>query len=139
MIPPLVDAFQPDILVTQLGIDAHRTDPLSHVGISLGAFVQAVRRLKDLCGRWVALGGGGYDLRNVARAWTAAWAIMNDCELPVSLPASFLARHKEIEWDGAAFIDAPAISGGTAKALAWDEVRETVELLKRSVFPRHGI
>ena len=139
VIPPLVAAFQPDILVTQLGIDAHRSDPLSHIGISLGAFGHALRRLKDLCGRWVALGGGGYDLRNVARAWTAAWAIMNDCELPASLPPSFLAQHKEIEWNGATFIDAPAISEGAAKACAWEEARETVEFLRRSVFPRHGI
>lgn len=139
VVPSLVDAFQPDILITQLGIDAHRTDPLSHIGISLGAFVQAVRRLKDLCGRWVALGGGGYDLRNVARAWTAAWAVMNDRELPASLPQSFLIRHKGIEWNGTAFIDAPAIIEGAAKARAWEEVRETVELLRRSVFLRHGI
>ena len=34
----------------------------------------------------VALGGGGYDLTNVARAWTAAWAAMNDVELPSDLP-----------------------------------------------------
>src|SRR5574337_1126683 len=139
VIPPLVRAFQPDILITQLGIDAHRTDPLTHIGISLGAFVQAVRRLKDLCGRWVALGGGGYDIRNVARAWTAAWAIMNDCELPASLPQSFLARHKGLEWSDTAFIDAPAIIGGMAKAGAWEAVRETVECLRRTVFPRHGI
>lgn len=118
VVPSLVDAFQPDILITQLGIDAHRTDPLSHIGISLGAFVQAVRRLKDLCDRWVALGGGGYDLRNVARAWTAAWAVMNDRELPASLPQSFLTRHKGIEWNGTAFIDAPATIEGTAKARA---------------------
>lgn len=139
VIPPLVDAFQPDIVITQLGIDAHRTDPLSHIGISLGAFVQVVRRLKDLCGRWVALGGGGYDLRNVARAWTAAWAIMNDREPPASLPQSFLAQHEKFEWNGTAFIDAPAIVEGTAKTRAWEEVRETVGLLRRSVFPRHGI
>jgi len=25
----------------------------------------------------LALGGGGYDLANVARAWTIAWALMN--------------------------------------------------------------
>lgn len=139
VIPPLVEAFQPDILVTQLGIDAHRTDPLSHIGISLGAFAHVVRRLKDLCGRWIALGGGGYDVRNVARGWTAAWAIMSDRELPASLPNSFLARHKAIDWGDTALIDTPARSEGSAKARAWEEIRETVADLKRSVFPRHGI
>ncbi|MDD5559345.1 acetoin utilization protein AcuC [Candidatus Methylomirabilis sp.] len=139
VIPPLIDAFQPDILVTQLGIDAHRTDPLSHVGISLGAFVQTVRRLKGVCDRWVALGGGGYDLRNVARAWTAAWAIMNDREPPALLPESFLARHGGLGFSDLTFIDAPAIIEGKAKARAWEEARETVGLLRQLVFPRHGI
>lgn len=139
VIPPLVEAFRPDILVTQLGIDSHKTDPLSHVGISLGAFVRVVRRLKELCGRWVALGGGGYDLRNVPRAWTAAWAVMNDRELPVSLPLSFLARHKEIGFGDSGFMDAPAIIDGSTKARAWEVVREEVGCLKRLVFPRHGM
>ncbi|MBI3780257.1 MAG: acetoin utilization protein AcuC [candidate division NC10 bacterium] len=139
VIPPLVKAFQPDILVTQLGIDSHQTDPLSHVGISLTAFVEMVRRLKGLCGRWVALGGGGYDLRNVPRAWAAAWAIMNDREPPALLPESFLVRHKEVGFTDAAFMDAPAVRNGSTKARAWEAVREEVGRLKRLVFPRHGM
>jgi len=139
VIPPLVKAFQPDILVTQLGIDSHQTDPLSHVGISLTAFVEMVRRLKELCGRWVALGGGGYDLRNVPRAWAAAWAIMNDREPPAVLPESFLVRHKEVGFTDAAFMDVPAVTTGSTKARAWEAVREEVGRLKRLVFPRHGM
>ena len=139
VIPPLVEAFRPDILVTQLGIDAHRTDPLSHVGISLKAFAQAVRRLKELCGRWIALGGGGYDLTNVARAWTAAWAIMNDREPPASIPEAFLTRHKGIGFNDAPFMDGPSIIDGSMKEQAWGAVRTEVERLKRLVFPRHGM
>ena len=30
---------------------------------------------------WVALGGGGYDMGNVARCWTLAWAIMAGKEI----------------------------------------------------------
>jgi acetoin utilization protein AcuC len=139
VIPPVVEAFRPDLLVTQLGIDAHRTDPLSHVGISIGAFAQAVRRLKRLCGRWIALGGGGYDLANVPRAWAAAWAIMNDREPPPALPESFLARHREIGFGDGAFMDQPAVIEGPAKVQAWKAMRSEVECLRRTIFPRHGI
>jgi acetoin utilization protein AcuC len=38
----------------------------------------------------VALGGGGYDISNVARAWTLAWAVMNGIELKEELPESYL-------------------------------------------------
>lgn len=139
VIPPLVEAFRPDILVTQLGIDTHRTDPIAHVGISLMAFAQAVRRLKKLCGRWIALGGGGYDLRNVPRAWTAAWAIMNDRELPAHLPEAFLIRHEGIGFSDASFMDGPAIVDGSTKERTWEAVRTEVDRLKRMVFPRHGL
>jgi len=139
VIPPLVEAFRPDILVTQLGIDSHRTDPLAHVGISLMAFAQAVRRLKELCGRWIALGGGGYDLTNVPRAWAAAWAIMNDREPPASLPVAFLARHRGIGFKDGSFMDGPFTIDGSMKEQAWGAVRTEVERLKRLVFPRHGL
>jgi acetoin utilization protein AcuC len=139
VVPPLVKAFRPDILVTQLGIDSHRTDPLSHVGISLQAFARAVRRLRELCGRWIALGGGGYDLTNVARGWTAVWAIMNDREPPASLPEAFLARQKQLGFRDAPFMDGPAIVDGSYRARAWEGVRDEVQRLKRLVFARHGI
>src|SRR6185312_16954629 len=76
VVPPLVTAFKPDALVIQLGIDSHRTDPLTHLSLTVQGFIQAVRRLLPLAPRVVALGGGGYDLANVARAWTAAWAAL---------------------------------------------------------------
>ena len=40
--------------------------------------------------RLVALGGGGYDLENVARGWTAAWAVINGVELPAALPVAYV-------------------------------------------------
>src|SRR2546422_5046862 len=40
-----------------------------------------ISRILPLAPRLVALGGGGYDVRNVARGWTAAWAALNGVEL----------------------------------------------------------
>jgi acetoin utilization protein AcuC len=92
VVPPAVRAFEPDVIVAQLGIDGHRTDPLAHLALSIGGFTEAVRRILRLAPRVVALGGGGYDLGNVARAWTAAWAQMNEAVLPPELPPAFVAR-----------------------------------------------
>src|SRR3972149_2899 len=39
-----------------------------------------VKRFRSFNLPWVALGGGGYDPDNVKRAWTLAWAIMNEVE-----------------------------------------------------------
>src|SRR5439155_1369055 len=89
VVPPLLGAFKPDVVVAQLGIDSHRTDPLTHLALDVQGFTRAVARIVEQAPRLVALGGGGYDLSNVARAWTAAWAVMNGVELPAELPASF--------------------------------------------------
>jgi len=90
VVPPLLTAFQPDVVVTQLGADTHWSDPLTHLNVSTSGFAEAIRRLRPFCRKWVALGGGGYNLENVARCWTLAWAVMNQHEVPDEIPEAFL-------------------------------------------------
>ena len=97
VVPPLLRAFEPDVVVLQLGIDSHRTDPLTHLAWTVQGFTKIVSRLLELSPRVVALGGGGYDLPNVARAWTAAWAAMNGAELAAEIPR---ACHKDLAAHG---------------------------------------
>ncbi|MBI3079824.1 MAG: zinc-ribbon domain containing protein, partial [candidate division NC10 bacterium] len=61
VVPPLLRAYAPDLLVTQLGIDTHRTDPLAHLTLTIQGFRRAVEVLRGCDLPWVALGGGGYD------------------------------------------------------------------------------
>jgi acetoin utilization protein AcuC len=105
LIPKLARAFKPDIIVTQNGCDAHAYDPLTHLSCSMRIY-QEIPRLAhqlahELCGgRWVAVGGGGYDIwRVVPRAWTLLWSEMTDQPLTDGpLPDSWLTRwQKETE------------------------------------------
>ena len=92
VVEPLVRAFRPDVLVTQLGCDTHATDPLAHLSLTLDDMAAVYARLHTLAheaaeGRWVATGGGGYQLVSVVpRAWTLAFAEMTDARLPVETP-----------------------------------------------------
>jgi acetoin utilization protein AcuC len=76
VVPPLVRAFRPDVLVSQHGCDSHRLDPLAHLELSLDAQRRAQAVLHELAhetagGRWLVTGGGGYELvRVVPRCWT---------------------------------------------------------------------
>ena len=92
IVPPLIDAFKPDIVVTQLGVDSFYNDPLTSLHLTIHGYEKIIRRIKDLAPRWVALGGGGYDVSNVARAWTLAWAVMNGIELSDELPESYIKK-----------------------------------------------
>ena len=84
VVPPLLHAFRPTVLVTQDGCDSHALDPLAHLLVSTAIWPPVGRRFHelahDLCGgRWVATGGGGYAVREVVpRAWTLLFAEMVD-------------------------------------------------------------
>jgi acetoin utilization protein AcuC len=78
---PAVRAFRPDVLVTQHGCDTHYQDPLADLTLSVDAqraAAESLHRLShEVCdGRWVALGGGGYEVVQVVpRTWTHLTAI----------------------------------------------------------------
>jgi len=76
IVPDILEAFGPQILVTQNGADAHLQDPLAHLTMSLDGqrcSYDLVHRWahKYADGKWLAVGGGGYAwVEVVARAWT---------------------------------------------------------------------
>ncbi len=76
VVPPLLHAFKPDIIVSQHGCDSHAQDPLAHLAISLDAQRRAHETVHSLShevcgGKWVALGGGGYEIVDVV---PVSWA-----------------------------------------------------------------
>jgi acetoin utilization protein AcuC len=81
VVPPLLRAFKPTVLVSQHGCDSHRLDPLAHLELSIDAQRAAQVALHDLAhelcdGRWLLTGGGGYALVQVVpRTWTHLLAI----------------------------------------------------------------
>ena len=76
VVPPLLRAFRPEILVSQHGCDTHRLDPLAHLELTIDAQRAAHQQLHELAheaagGRWLLTGGGGYELVQVVpRTWT---------------------------------------------------------------------
>jgi acetoin utilization protein AcuC len=70
-----LEASQPEFLILQCGADSIAGDPITHLQFSPDCHARAARELCDLAdrighGRVLALGGGGYNRRNLAIAWT---------------------------------------------------------------------
>lgn len=86
IVPRFIDGFKPDVLVTQLGVDTMGSDPITHLQLTTNGFEEMIRIFKGMEIPWVALGGGGYDLGNVARSWTLAWAEMAGKDVDDLLP-----------------------------------------------------
>jgi acetoin utilization protein AcuC len=139
VIPPLLGAFRPDVVVAQLGIDSHRTDPLTHLELDVQGFTRAVARIAELSPRLVCLGGGGYDLPNVARAWTAAWAVLNGVELPAELPASFAPDLERYEFPVRTLWDPPEPLPEPKRLRAQEFARLQVDAIRRLIFPIHRL
>ena len=96
LIPPLLLSFAPDVLVTVHGCDTHAWDPLTHLSLTTRGIQAQIKLAHDLAhtycqGRWLAVGGGGYDLyRVVPRAWGMVWAEMSGQTLPETLPQTWV-------------------------------------------------
>lgn len=88
------EAFEPDLVVTQLGADTHHGDPLANLGLTMRAYPRMAKVLHevahDFCrDRWVATGGGGYQATTVVpKVWTIHFAEM--CDAAELVPAAWM-------------------------------------------------
>jgi len=136
VVPELIHTFQPDVVVTQLGVDTFYDDPLTNLQLSILGYERVLKRIKDLAPRWVALGGGGYNISNVARAWTLAWSVMNGIELKEDLPESFV---KEAEKMGVEERELRGNSRTPPHSLNEEsrgEIERVVGYVKKTIFPK---
>jgi acetoin utilization protein AcuC len=139
LVPSLVQAFNPDLLFVQLGIDAHFRDPLTHLQLTTQGFTAAVSRLLSLgaeYGGTIMVGGGGYDMGAVARAWTMALAEMTGFTIANPVPSSYRAVPGLTT-----FADDPSpllLPGDTALEVE-QFAEETVKAVKKAVFGRFGL
>jgi len=133
---PVVRAFGPDVLVTQLGADAIVGDVVANLRMSLRQFERSVRAFRDLEIPWVALGGGGYDVSNVVRAWTLAWSVMVGIDLPDEIPPEWLTSAARYN------VAISKLRGNIDRTPTDESVLEdldrTIAALRESVFPILG-
>jgi acetoin utilization protein AcuC len=151
VVPPLVEAFAPQVLVTQHGCDSHVLDPLAHLALTVDgqrAAYQALHRLAHEVagGRWVACGGGGYALVDVVpRAWSHLIGIAAGADVDPATPTPEGWREHVRSRLGR---DAPArmTDGRVPEYRDWssganpeDPLDRAVLATRDSVFPLHGI
>jgi acetoin utilization protein AcuC len=101
VVPGVLDAFGPDLIVLQAGADTHRDDPLAHLSLSLNGLRASYDRVVALAdrhcdGRMVVTGGGGYAAYDVVpRAWAQAWSALSGRPMPEELPTSWRSDWQE--------------------------------------------
>ncbi|MGH3784000.1 MAG: acetoin utilization protein AcuC [Pseudonocardiaceae bacterium] len=150
VVPALLRAFQPEVLVTQHGADTHFEDPLANLELSVDGQRAAHRALADLAdttagGRWLALGGGGYSLfRVVPRSWTHLLGVLLNREVDpkAAVPAEWTAYAANVARGTQLPI---SMSDGAAPSWTpWDGtggtgVDQAIQETRRAVYPLHGL
>jgi len=139
LVVPLLESFHPRVLVAQIGADTLISDPLTHLKLTNNGYRRNVHRLRKLCPRILALAGGGYDLFRTARAWTLAWATLNQLEPEDELAGLVGGMMYGPEMEMGSLYDHPWITEGEPKIKAQQEAERVVSFLRREVFPLHGL
>jgi len=136
---PVLKAFCPDFIVAEVGADTLISDPLTHLKLTNNGYQKALRGIMPICGKILALGGGGYDLYRTSRCWTLAWGILNHVE-PVDEFAGLVGGMMfGPEMEVGSLFDHPFFTKGEAKEKAFAEARRVVDYIREKVFPVHGI
>lgn len=151
VVPQLAKAFQPEVIVSQHGCDGHAQDLLSSLRLSVDAQRQTMLDVAELAdqvcgGRWIATGGGGYNIFDVVpRAWTHLLAIVSGRPVPLQseVPRPWRAYVQERYGQSA-----PLVMNDDAR-LWWrswevgydpnDAVDRTVMATRKEIFPLHGL
>jgi acetoin utilization protein AcuC len=151
VVPELVAAFRPQVLVSQHGADTHFEDPLAHLAVTVDAQREAALTCHRLAhehagGRWVALGGGGYAVADVVpRTWTHLVGIAVGAPVP---PEAETPSQWRAEVERRLRTAAPArMTDG--RPVNWrpfeegydpaDRLDQAVLATRRAVFPSHGL
>ncbi|MBP2330949.1 acetoin utilization protein AcuC [Kibdelosporangium banguiense] len=150
VVPSLLKEFQPDVLVTQCGVDTHEEDPLADLYLSVDGHRETYRVLRSLAeehagGKWLALGGGGYQLlRVVPRSWThlLATVLDRDIDPAASLPPEWV---KDVQRRAPTALLPRTMGDGKDTAYEpWDgtdtqPVDSVIRDARHAVFPLHGL
>ncbi|GAC58332.1 putative acetoin utilization protein [Gordonia hirsuta DSM 44140 = NBRC 16056] len=167
-VPSMIAAFKPQIIISQIGVDSHRADPLTDLALTVDGQAMAMRALRDLAdkyceGRWVAIGGGGYGVINVVpRAWThlLATALDRDIDFTTPVGAEWLASAVDLSAQVHPDYSRPPVGmmgdNGDVDYVPWDgdagaappdgisdaaqqQTDRAILATRRAVFPLHGL
>lgn len=135
---PLVRAYDPDVLVVELGMDTLAGDPLTHLALTNNAMFELIERLLGLEKPVLLIGGGGYHVENTVRAWALAWRTFAGDEaddLSLGMGGVFLASS---EWAGGLRDPVLPVTREQHDAVE-PALGEAIREVQRRVFPFHGL
>ncbi len=124
---PLIEKYEPEILINQFGIDAHFKDYLVDLSLTSKAYEEIAERMHKLAhkickGKYLILGGGGYNIEKTVNCWALAFLKISQVKVNEE-KVEELRDKEEVEKDERIF----------------EIVKENVEKIKEVIFPFHKL
>jgi acetoin utilization protein AcuC len=136
---PLTAAYNPDVIVFELGVDALAGDPLANLRLTNNVYAEIVDHLMKFNKPIVATGGGGYNIENTVRAWALAWSIFCGADrgedMSHAMGGVFL---ESTEWQAGLRDRALAVTD-SQREMVMPAIESTIEAIKANIFPIHGL
>ncbi len=137
---PLIGAYDPDVIMLELGMDCLAGDPLAHLNLTNNAYAEVVRSVLDFGKPILAVGGGGYNIENTARGWALAWSILAGAddgtdEMTLGLGGVML---ESTDWQGG-LRDRMLVTDARQRRVVDPAINATIEKIVSDVFPFHGL
>jgi acetoin utilization deacetylase AcuC-like enzyme len=137
IVVPLMTAFNPDVIVFELGADALAGDPLAHLYLTNNVYAEIINYLLRLNKPILMTGGGGYNIENTVRAWALAWTVLCGADSDTN-PALGGVMLESTDWQGGLRDRVLAVSSQQRDAVM-PAVEATIEAIKANIFPIHGL
>ena len=87
---PAIRRYKPELIINQFGVDGHYQDPLVGLSLTTKTYEEVSSTLHNLAhensnGKFLVLGGGGYNPVNVSRCWAVMFVTVSEA-IPQSSP-----------------------------------------------------
>ena len=140
IVPPLINSFNADIIVLELGADVLSGDPLAHLKLTNNVHNKVCNYLRRLDKPILILGGGGYNVENTVRAWSHVWSIMTGESQEFSDMSMGLGgvMMESTDWMGG-LQDRNLPATEEQKNSVDPIIDSTIQKIKKVIFPLHGI
>ena len=140
IVPPLIEAYDSDVIVFELGADTLAGDPLAHLKLTNNSYAEIIEDLLGYRKPVLMTGGGGYNVENTVRAWSLAWSVLSGTDaflqdLNIGLGGVFM---ESTDWHGG-LRDREVPVSDQEKGMVIPAVQEAVEEVKERIFPFHGL
>ena len=136
---PLIGAFDPDVIVLEVGMDSLAGDPLAFLSLTNNAHAEVARRVMGFGKPVLATGGGGYHAQNTARGWALVWSVLcgeeGHEEMALGLGGVML---ESTDWL-AGLRDRELVPGSMQRKIVDPAIDETIRKVRANVFAIHGL